>query len=99
VDKISRYDADTRGKDLYAELRALSHPTLTRRQEAIGSATRSLRFPPSITLRPPDNLEGDAFSCNITFSSVEELENQLKSIQRAIDRGTIEELLGNLNDE
>jgi hypothetical protein len=97
--KISSYDSHTRGKDLLAELRSITHPNLTRREDAVETSIQSLRFPPSMRLSPPENLEGDSFSCYFRFSSVEEIEDHVRRIRRAIDEGTIGSLLEHLNEE
>lgn len=99
AEKISSYDSRTRGKDLLAEFRTHSHPTLSKREDEIDTTIRSLRFPPSITLRPPENLEGDVFSCYFKFSSVKDIEDHLRRIRNAIDEGTVEKLIGDLNGD
>lgn len=98
AEKACFYTPESRAKQLVVELKAILSPTLTRRREAIEETIRALGLEPSVVLRPPENLEGDAFSCYFKFSSVEEIKNHLRTLRRAIDDGTIETLLRELND-
>lgn len=98
-EKASSYNSRLRDKDLLEELRTISHPALARREKSITDAIRSLRLPPALTLRPPENLEGDAFSCYFSFSSVDEIEDVLGKLGSGIKDGSIKKLLEELNGD
>jgi hypothetical protein len=86
------------GDALLRNIRLETHPLLSARVGTMNDHLRSLKLPPAIALKAPENLEGSNFSCYFRFSSAEELTAHLARLEGAVKDGRIEELIRHLND-
>ncbi len=74
------------------------YPALTARKRRIETSLREMRLPNRLRIKPPENLEGDSFSCYFRFSRLEELAGYVELLGRAVQDGSAGKLLDLLND-
>ena len=75
------------------------HPQLTARRRQIEEAIAGMRLPTRVRITPPENLEGESFSCYFRFSRLAELENYVKLFERVLESGQASRLLDLLNGD
>jgi hypothetical protein len=85
------------GASLIGLLRREIYPELCARERAIASCVKSMDLPPGISIRPPENLEGNSFSCYFTFSSSLEFRRYMNVLRWAGGDGKITAMLKELN--
>jgi hypothetical protein len=78
-------------------LRKELYPELSSREAKIASHLKNLRLPNKIKITPPENLEGNSFSCYFTFSSSKELRSFMDILGRAEAEGKFKAMLEELN--
>ena len=87
------------GSDLLPALRAACHPSLERDRRRIEELVDRLGLPTGASLQPPENLEGGGYRLNSRIRDEKEMEELLRKLGRALERGDIERLLGILRGE
>jgi len=87
-----------KGSTIIRSLKHRIHPTLTRRQQEIGETIETMRLPNRLRISPPENLEGDSFSCYVRFSRVEELQRYIDVLQKAVTDGSAGRILDLLEE-
>ncbi|MBI4719893.1 MAG: hypothetical protein HY770_01400, partial [Chitinivibrionia bacterium] len=65
------------------------YPELCERERAIAAYMKSMELPAAISIRPPENLEGNSFSCYFTFSSSQEFRHCINALRWAGGDGKI----------
>jgi hypothetical protein len=85
------------GASLIGFLKREIYPELCARERTIAAYLKSMEFPAAITIRPPENLEGNSFSCYFTFSSSLEFRRYINLLQWAGGDGKIKAILDELN--
>lgn len=78
-------------------LRKELYPELGSREAKIALHLKNLKLPNKIKITPPENLEGNSFSCYFTFSSSTELRSFTDIIGRAEGEGKFKAMLEELN--
>lgn len=86
-----------RGADLIGLLKREIYPELSRRERNIAAYVRDMELPGSIKIKPPENLEGDSFSCYFTFSSSGEFRRYMNILRWAGGDGKIKKIVDELN--
>lgn len=99
VDGVESDDTLRRGSAIIRSLKRRIHPTLTGRQRAIEESIKMMKLPNQVRLSPPENLEGDSFSCYVRFSRVEELQHYVDLLQKTITDGTVGRIVDLLGDD
>ena len=89
----------TKGSAIIGAIEEEIHPTLTSRRRRIETALREMRLPNRVRITPPENLEGDSFSCYFRFSRIEEFDGYVKLLGRVVQDGDAGRLLDLLNDD
>lgn len=82
------------GSDLLPALRAACHPSLERDLKRIEEIVGRLGLPTGASLQPPDNLEGGGYRLTSRIRGEKEVEELLRKLRTAIERGDIGRLLG-----
>ncbi len=88
-----------KGSTIIRSLKHRIHPTLTRRQQEIGETIETMRLSNRLRISPPENLEGDSFSCYVRFSRVEELQRYIDVLQKAVTDGSVGRILDLLEEK
>lgn len=75
-------------------LRQARYPQLSAYEQRFQEATRRLRLPPQIQLRPPPYFEGQQYHVSLTFGRRQELQHYAQRLLDAADHEALDELLG-----
>jgi ParB-like chromosome segregation protein Spo0J len=74
-------------------LRQARYPQLSTYEQRFQAATRRLRLPPQITLRPPPYFEGQQYQVTLSFSQRQELQHYAQRLLDAAGHEALDELL------
>jgi hypothetical protein len=99
IDGVESDDTAMGGSAIIRSLKRRIHPTLTGRQRAIEESIKMMKLPHRVRLSPPENLEGDSFSCYVRFSRIEELQHYVDVLQKTITDGTAGRIVDLLGDD
>jgi hypothetical protein len=94
---LAAIDQHDSSGSVLAAIRDMTHPTLTRREATLRDQIKAIAMPSAARLQAPEHLEGNEISCYFRFSSVQELDDYVNRLRRAIDSGQMAELLEELN--
>ena len=78
---------------LLESLRKSTHPGMERDIEEAGRIISGIGLPPGASLRPPENMEGGAYTMQIRVRSEEGLRTALEKAGAALEAGTFARLL------
>jgi len=91
---VSPADAHDREMDRVRRmLRQARYPQLSTYEQRFQAATRRLRLPPQITLRPPPYFEGQQYQVTLSFSQRQELQHYAQRLLDAAGHEALDELL------
>ena len=85
------------GSSLIGMLKREIYPELSKRERNIAEYVKDMELPSTIKIKPPENLEGDSFSCYFTFSSSGEFRRYMNLLRWAGGDGKIKRIVDELN--
>jgi hypothetical protein len=87
-----------KGSMIIRSLKQQIYPTLSRRQREIDETIEKMKLPNRVRVSPPENLEGDSYSCYVKFSQASELQRYIDVLQKAVRNGSVGRILELLDE-